>query len=74
VFITSRASVNDGGDGTAMPSSVAGVNVRVTASAHPKCERCWHYRSDVGADSAHPGICARCVANLYGGGELRAHA
>ena len=48
--------------------------VIVTPSAHAKCGRCWHYRDDVGADQAHPGLCGRCVSNLYGAGEPRAHA
>ncbi|MHB8667843.1 MAG: isoleucine--tRNA ligase [Burkholderiales bacterium] len=49
--------------------------VIVTPSAHAKCGRCWHYRDDVGAaDSAHPGLCSRCVTNLYGAGEARSHA
>ena len=39
--------------------------------AQPKCERCWHYRSDVGHDSAHPGLCGRCTTNLFGAGEPR---
>ena len=26
-----------------------------------KCERCWHWETDVGSDPAHPTICARCV-------------
>jgi isoleucyl-tRNA synthetase len=66
VFITSRATVNrvEGGP----------INVKVTASAHEKCERCWHYRADVGADAAHPQLCGRCVANLYGAGEPRTFA
>ena len=42
-----------------------------TASIHSKCERCWHYRLDVGIDPAHPGICGRCTCNLYGDGEAR---
>jgi len=25
----------------------------------------------VGLDAAHPGICGRCVSNLYGAGEHR---
>jgi isoleucyl-tRNA synthetase len=48
--------------------------VIVSASAHAKCERCWHYRDDVGRDAAHPGLCGRCLSNLYGAGEARAHA
>ncbi|HEX4646284.1 MAG TPA: zinc finger domain-containing protein, partial [Verrucomicrobiae bacterium] len=27
-----------------------------------KCERCWHWETDVGSDPEHPTICARCVA------------
>jgi isoleucyl-tRNA synthetase len=51
-----------------------GAAIKVTPSPHAKCERCWHYRADVGADAAHPEICGRCVANLYGAGEPRVHA
>ena len=43
----------------------------VQASNAAKCERCWHYRSDVGSDTAHPTICGRCSSNLYGAGEIR---
>jgi isoleucyl-tRNA synthetase len=45
--------------------------IQVTPATAAKCERCWHYRDDVGADAAHPTICARCVANLDGAGEVR---
>ncbi|HEU0305935.1 MAG TPA: class I tRNA ligase family protein, partial [Lysobacter sp.] len=66
VFITSRATVHH--------REGAGPGVEVTSSAHRKCERCWHYRADVGADAAHPEICGRCVSNVSGNGELRTHA
>jgi len=66
VFITSRATVHERRDGP--------IEIGVTPSAHKKCERCWHYRADVGADSAHPDICARCVSNLSGPGETRKYA
>lgn len=45
--------------------------VQVAPSAHKKCERCWHYRADVGHDAAHPTLCGRCVSNLFGAGETR---
>ncbi len=64
VMITSQATVKE----AAREGEEAIV---VAPSAHPKCERCWHYRKDVGADGAHAKLCARCVANLYGSGELR---
>jgi isoleucyl-tRNA synthetase len=47
---------------------------RVGASSAEKCERCWHYRDDVGHDPAHPTICGRCTSNLYGAGEDRRYA
>jgi len=29
-----------------------------------KCERCWHWETDVGARAEHPTICARCVTAI----------
>ena len=46
----------------------------VQPATAPKCERCWHYRDDVGSDAAHPTICARCSSNLFGAGETRSMA
>jgi len=65
VLITSAARV-ERGDGE--------TRVEARASRHEKCERCWHYRADVGAAAEHPGLCGRCVSNLYGEGEAREHA
>ena len=48
--------------------------VAVNPSAAPKCERCWHWREDVGDDARHPQLCGRCVANLFGVGEPRRFA
>lgn len=50
------------------------VEVSVTPCVHPKCDRCWHYRQDVGINADHPTICSRCVSNLFGVGEVRRHA
>ena len=47
------------------------LGVTVSASTSRKCDRCWHYRDDVGADPAHPTICGRCTSNLFGAGEAR---
>ena len=48
--------------------------VIVTPSTYQKCERCWHYRADVGANQEHPTLCGRCVSNLFGKGEARRFA
>ena len=68
VFITSRATVHH------RAAQETGFGVSVTPSAHTKCERCWHYRADVGSDASHPQICGRCVTNLFGLGEVRKYA
>ena len=49
-------------------------NIIVAASPHAKCERCWHYREDVGHNVDHPTLCDRCFSNLYEAGELRHYA
>ncbi len=67
IFITSRATLHAGKEGSP-------IDIVPTASPHPKCERCWHYRVDVGSDTAHPEICGRCVSNLFGSGEVRRYA
>jgi isoleucyl-tRNA synthetase len=66
VTITSAASVAEGAE----------LSIAATASAHLKCERCWHYRADVGSNADHPTLCGRCVTNLdpAGPGETRHHA
>ena len=50
------------------------LQISVKASSDAKCERCWHYRADVGHDTQHPTLCSRCTSNLYGAGENRVSA
>jgi isoleucyl-tRNA synthetase len=66
VFISSQATVKNG--------AANEMEIVVTPSADKKCERCWHYRSDVGANVEHAPLCGRCVSNLYGAGEKRTYA
>jgi isoleucyl-tRNA synthetase len=49
----------------------ADESITVMASTYQKCERCWHYRADVGAHADHPTLCGRCFDNLFGAGETR---
>jgi isoleucyl-tRNA synthetase len=37
------------------------IQVTVQKAAGQKCERCWHWETDVGSTPEHPTICARCV-------------
>jgi isoleucyl-tRNA synthetase len=48
--------------------------VEVDASRAAKCVRCWHKRDDVGSSPRHPELCARCVGNVDGPGEIRRFA
>jgi isoleucyl-tRNA synthetase len=61
VFITSALRLHSGDS----------LGIKVSPSAHTKCERCWHYREDVGHDTAHATLCGRCASNLFGAGESR---
>jgi isoleucyl-tRNA synthetase len=64
VLITSEASLAAGD----------ALQITVAPSAAVKCERCWHYCDDVGANPAHPTLCGRCDSNLHGAGEVRSVA
>jgi isoleucyl-tRNA synthetase len=61
VMITSKATIE--------PADA--LSVGALPSTATKCERCWHWRDDVGVDPAHPTICGRCTSNLHGAGERR---
>ena len=63
VFIVSQVTLLEGD-----------ARVEVIPANAAKCERCWHYRDDVGVDIAHPTLCGRCTSNLFGAGEARAVA
>jgi isoleucyl-tRNA synthetase len=67
IFITSLASVSE-------VASEEEEAVNVAASKAEKCERCWHYRADVGTHADHPTLCGRCHSNLFGAGEKRKFA
>jgi len=67
VFITSQAQAVE-------VASEAEEAVVVAASSAEKCERCWHYRADVGSHADHPTLCGRCHSNLFGAGEKRKYA
>ena len=57
----------------AVTTEVEGLELAISKSAADKCVRCWHYRDDVGASSAHPELCQRCETNIDGEGEARAY-
>ena len=64
VFITSQLNLEEGSE----------LVAKVSVSQETKCDRCWHYATDVGANPAHPTLCGRCDSNLHGEGEKRLFA
>jgi isoleucyl-tRNA synthetase len=67
VLITSQARLEKA-------ASPEAERIVVKASTETKCERCWHWRADVGANPKYRTICGRCVTNLFGPGEDRRFA
>ncbi len=76
VLICSAATVHEAAvrPEDATEAEIAGVWIKVNASAHAKCIRCWHHRADVGQNNNHPELCLRCVENVDGTGEIRHYA
>jgi len=75
VLITSGASVHSIEE--APSDAVEGeydLKLKVTASEHDKCVRCWHRQPEVGQIEKHPELCTRCVENVDGTGETRSFA
>jgi isoleucyl-tRNA synthetase len=64
VTLTSRATLH-------AAAAAEAEKIVVAPTAHRKCDRCWHWRADIGAEAAHPTLCGRCVANLFSVGEVR---
>ena len=86
VLITSNATLKPMSDAPAASQNdaaeqaesntkeAADLVVNISAATGTKCVRCWHIRNDIGTDSAHPELCARCVTNVAGNGEVRHYA
>jgi isoleucyl-tRNA synthetase len=79
VLITSYARVHPEAEAPADAVTVTmtagqAIKIKVQASAHTKCIRCWHHRDDVGANDEHPELCGRCVDNVSAAGEQRLFA
>lgn len=72
-FITSEAKLHPlvNKPAQAVATDSPSLFLVATASTDPKCERCWHHRPDVGANTLHPTLCLRCIENIEGDGENR---
>jgi isoleucyl-tRNA synthetase len=70
LFIVSQVSLGGGAAGVVHYESqeIPGLVVDVERASGRKCQRCWLWREDVGAEARHPDLCERCVAVIAGAG------
>ena len=75
VLITSRSRcLRDAPEGAFKAEGMDCAFTVEKSKAH-KCERCWHYESDVDANPEYPGLCKRCIENIStDDGEIRRFA
>lgn len=59
VFIVSKVVLNNAKP-AASTGDIDGLAVAVEKASGEKCERCWVYSEEVGVNSEHPTLCARC--------------
>ena len=64
IFITSKAAVESAENAPENAFAGEAVKVKVKASKHEKCGRCWIHSETVGTIPGYDGICADCVAKL----------
>ena len=63
------SALHVGGEAPAAPLASHdedGLGLHVSRADGSKCERCWHYATDIGDHSDHPSLCGRCVEVLRG--------
>jgi isoleucyl-tRNA synthetase len=60
-FIVSQVELANGLGPEAVSPLLPELKVSVERARGAKCERCWNYSEAVGRDSAHPGLCERCL-------------
>lgn len=64
VFIVSGVALADLEDapvGAQANDAIPGLVISVSPAAGQKCERCWMYHEEVGADPEHNTLCPRCA-------------
>ncbi len=72
VFLTADVQLGEVTEAD-LATEVEGESLKAAliVSESDKCTRCWHHAPSVGANETHPELCARCVENIEGAGEVR---
>ncbi|MEN4832356.1 isoleucine--tRNA ligase [Pantoea vagans] len=77
VLLTSGAQVADyalANDEAQQSEGLKGLKIALHKAQGEKCQRCWHYTTDVGQNPEHAEVCGRCYTNVAGNGEQREFA
>ncbi|AVV36641.1 isoleucine--tRNA ligase [Pantoea vagans] len=77
VLLTSGAQVADyalANDEAQQGEGLKGLKIALHKAQGEKCQRCWHYTTDVGQNPEHAEVCGRCYTNVAGDGEQREFA
>ncbi|KAA5949317.1 isoleucine--tRNA ligase [Pantoea sp. Bo_2] len=77
VLLTSGAQVADydlANDEAQQSELLKGLKIALHKAEGEKCQRCWHYTTDVGQNPEHAEVCGRCYSNVAGDGEQREFA
>ena len=76
VLITSRVEIHleNSRGSDAVTTDIPGLWLKVEKLNFAKCERCWHRCEEIGENPAHITLCARCIENIDGTGEVRKYA
>src|SRR3990167_4149591 len=66
VLITSSVKVisDHSAQANVVLTDIAGLAIKVEATTHVKCERCWHRCGDVNQHADYPGICGRMLIHI----------
>ena len=65
IFIVSKACVVDALEGDVYQGKeIEGLEIKVSKAQGQKCERCWRFDDNLGADPDFPGACGRCTKAL----------
>jgi len=63
IFIVSEVTLEDAEpQGAVKGAELQALSLLVDRSTHPKCQRCWNLRADVGANADYPDVCGRCAS------------
>ena len=61
IFIVSQVHLSSESLPGATDGIIRGLQIAIRRADGTKCERCWNYSVQVGADTAFPTLCERCA-------------